>query len=70
MSLTPLEPTSAKAQASHVGMRLEDALHSYREGRARRRGRVQTVLPFTGYGSTEWVRVLGRVILAKPAPRP
>lgn len=66
MSLTPLEPTSAKTQASHVGMRLEDALHSYREGRARRRGQVQTVLPFTGYGSTEWVRVLGRVILAKP----
>ena len=47
-------------------MRLEDALHSYREARARKRGQVQTVLPFTGYGSTEWVRVLGRVILAKP----
>ncbi|MFJ7749194.1 App1 family protein [Arthrobacter sp. NPDC097144] len=56
----------AKGQASHIGMRLEDALHSYREGRARKRGEVQTVLPFTGYGSTEWVRVLGRVILAKP----
>ena len=47
-------------------MRLEDALHSYREGRARKRGDVQTVLPFTGYGTTEWVRILGRVILAKP----
>ena len=55
-----------KEQASHIGMRLEDSLHSYREGRARKRGEVQTVLPFTGYGTTEWVRVLGRVILAKP----
>lgn len=77
MSSTPTDPSagvpasagaapSVKDQASHIGMRLEDALHSYREGRARKRGEVQTVLPFTGYGTTEWVRVLGRVILAKP----
>ena len=75
MSQTPSDSPSsqarpavkeAKEQASHIGMRLEDSLHSYREGRARKRGEVQTVLPFTGYGTTEWVRVLGRVILAKP----
>ncbi|MCC9196344.1 DUF2183 domain-containing protein [Arthrobacter sp. zg-Y820] len=68
---TPSDSPSAqtrpvKEQASHIGMRLEDSLHTYREGRARKRGEVQTMLPFTGYGTTEWVRVLGRVILAKP----
>ena len=78
MSLTPSQtppvqspPTetttpSVKEQASHIGMRLEDVFHSFRSARARKHGQVQTVLPFTGYGTTEWVRVLGRVILAKP----
>jgi phosphatidate phosphatase APP1 len=27
---------------------------------------VPTVIPFTGYGTTGWVRVLGRVVLRKP----
>lgn len=59
-------PTPIEAPAAHIGMRLEDALHTYRGRLSRKRGDVQTVLPFTGYGSTEWVRILGRVVLAKP----
>lgn len=50
----------------HIGARLEDRIHSTRMNAARKRGGVQTVLSFTGYGSTTWVRVLGRVVLAKP----
>lgn len=55
-----------KDQAIHIGARLEDRFHSYRMNAASKRGGVQTVLPFTGYGSDSWVRVLGRVVLAKP----
>ena len=65
MAVSRKSPSSS-APRGHLGMHLEDALHSLRVSSARKRGEVQTVLAFTGYGSTEWVRVLGRVILAKP----
>lgn len=44
-------------------------MHSFREKRARKRGFVPTVIPYTGYGSTTWIRVLGRVLLTRN-PRP
>ncbi|MCQ2000547.1 App1 family protein [Arthrobacter zhaoxinii] len=66
MTKNPLARPADKTPVAHLGMRMEDSLHAWRDERARKRGDVQTVLPFTGYGSTEWVRVLGRVILAKP----
>ena len=44
-------------------MRIDDAFREFRERRGRRRGRASTVIPYTGYGSTTWVRVLGRVLL-------
>ena len=28
---------------------------------------MATVIPYTGYGSTSWIRVLGRVVLDRPA---
>lgn len=37
-----------------------------RQRRGLRRGLVPTVIPFTGYGTTGWIRVLGRVVLRKP----
>lgn len=37
-----------------------------RQRRGLRRGLVPTVIPFTGYGTTGWVRVLGRVVLREP----
>lgn len=46
--------------------RVEDAIHEFREKRARKRGYLETIVPYTGYGSTEWIRVLGRVVLTKP----
>ncbi len=50
----------------HRAARVEDWLHSTREGFARKRGYLPTVIPYTGYGSTGWVRILCRVLLSKP----
>jgi len=49
--------------------RLEYRFHSWREKRARARGQRPTVAAFPGYGSTEWVRVLGRVLIPPKAKR-
>ena len=51
----------------HRAARIEDWLHFKRERHARKRGYLPTVIPYAGYGSTEWVRILCRVLLAKPA---
>lgn len=53
----------------HRAARIEDRLHQFREKSARKRGLAVTVVPYPGYGSTEWVRVLCRVLLTKN-PRP
>ncbi|TFD64108.1 App1 family protein [Cryobacterium sp. Hh38] len=50
----------------HRAARIEDWLHDRREHSARRRGYRPTVIPYSGYGSTGWVRILCRVLLAKP----
>jgi len=50
----------------HRAARVEDWLHDRRESFARKRGYRPTVIPYTGYGSTGWVRILCRVLLAKP----
>ena len=42
--------------------RLDDWVHRFRERGVVKRGRVPGVIPYIGYGSTEWVRVLGRVL--------
>ena len=46
--------------------RLEYRFHSWRERRARARGLTPTVTPFPGYAGTDWVRVLGRVLIVPP----
>lgn len=40
-----------------------------RARRAVARGKKPSVIPYIGYGTTEWVRVLGRVLFLKPATR-
>ncbi|WP_251449770.1 phosphatase domain-containing protein [Microbacterium sp. Marseille-Q6648] len=50
--------------------RLEHRFHSWRERRARARGLTPSVTPFPGYARTDWVRVLGRVLILPPSPRP
>lgn len=44
------------------------AIHNVRMKRALAAGYIPTVLPYTGYGSTESIRVLGRVLLASQKP--
>lgn len=46
--------------------RLERRYHAWRERRARKRGKTASVVPFPGYGSEEWIRVLGRVLIVHP----
>ncbi|WP_213815163.1 App1 family protein [Glaciihabitans sp. dw_435] len=64
-----LRRTKAAAEPIlHRAARIEDALHDFREKRARKRGLTATVIPYTGYGGKGWARVLCRVLLTKPGP--
>ncbi len=65
---SPTPAGSRERQVRHRAARLEDWIHDLRERWARRRGHVPTVVPYTGYGSTEWARVLCRVLLSRPIP--
>ena len=46
--------------------RLDDWILARRAARAVKRGKIPTVIPYISYGSTEWIRVLGRVLYLKP----
>lgn len=62
MSSVASEPDSRLPLAA----RFEDWTHKHRSKRAIKRGKIPSVIPYIGYGSTEWVRVLGRVLLIRP----
>jgi phosphatidate phosphatase APP1 len=47
--------------------RIDYAVMRWRAQRARDRGQAATVIPYTGYGSTSWIRVLARVVLDRPS---
>jgi phosphatidate phosphatase APP1 len=49
----------------HRPAQIDYAILRWRARRARSSGYRATVLPYTGYGSTEWIRVLGRALLTK-----
>ncbi|MFB9451080.1 App1 family protein [Dactylosporangium vinaceum] len=75
MSLPVGSATSAPLPL-HRAARIEDAFHAVLERRLRRRGWKVAVTAYTGYGSAAtdakpgWVRVLGRVLLARIDPKP
>lgn len=46
--------------------RFEDRIHASRAKRAIKRGKSPSVIPYIGYGTTEWIRVLGRVLYLRP----
>lgn len=52
-------------QILHRAARIEDAFHRWRERRGRKRGLVTTIVPYAGYGTTQWARILCRVVLAR-----
>ena len=68
MTSSRAEPAGGPAESTtlHIAARIEDWIHERRARRARRRGRVATVIPFTGYGGDGWVRILGRVVYEDP----
>jgi len=53
-------------KARHLAARVEDEIQLTRQRWRRRRGQVPTVIPYTGYGAKGWIRVLCRVVYAKP----
>ena len=59
VSFEPLP--EAPPAVRHRAARVSDTLREWREERARKDGQLATVVPYTGYGSTSWIRVLGRV---------
>ncbi|KQR54648.1 ACP synthase [Leifsonia sp. Leaf336] len=69
MTATPAKRGANVEPIMHRAARLEDAFHEFRARRARKRGFLPTVVPYAGYGGPSWVRILGRVVLAKE-PRP
>jgi phosphatidate phosphatase APP1 len=75
VSLIPNVPASAPLPL-HRAARIEDSVRSVLERRLRRRGWKVAVTAYTGYGACAtaerpgWVRVLGRVLLARIDPKP
>jgi phosphatidate phosphatase APP1 len=59
---SPSEPAAALYWAARV----EDAVHAVVVRVLRWRGWQPRVLPYTGYGTAGWARVLGRVLLCPP----
>jgi len=54
----------------HRAARVEDAVHEFLEPRLRQRGWRDTIIPYTGYGTSSWVRVMARLLLRRPEQRP
>jgi phosphatidate phosphatase APP1 len=50
-------------------VRIDHAVQRWRARRARNAGYAAEVIPYASYGSTSWLRVLARVLLAKSSQR-
>ncbi|HJV15282.1 MAG TPA: phosphatase domain-containing protein [Propionibacteriaceae bacterium] len=48
---------------------IDYAVQRWRAERARKAGYITEVIPYTSYGSTSWLRILARVVLAKNSQR-
>ncbi|GAA2176388.1 DUF2183 domain-containing protein [Arthrobacter parietis] len=53
-------------ERTHLGLMIGDTWHALQTRIAEQRGRVETIIPYTGYGTTSWVRILARVVLSNP----
>jgi phosphatidate phosphatase APP1 len=58
-----------EAPVIHRAARAERAFHRWRAKRAREAGHTPQVVPHAGYGSTSWIRILGRALLVKDSMR-
>jgi phosphatidate phosphatase APP1 len=61
---SPLIEDRETLVTEHIATLLQDRWHRFRYAGALRRGHEPTVLSFTGYGTTSWVRVFSRVVMA------
>jgi phosphatidate phosphatase APP1 len=59
------DASAAAAPILHFAARMEDRMHAWREKRGRRAGLKTTIIPYSGYGSPGWIRVLCRVVLTR-----
>jgi phosphatidate phosphatase APP1 len=66
VTLEPVVP--AGTPSLHRAARIEDAVHEALERRLRQRGWQVAITPYTGYGSTGWVRVMARLVLTRLEP--
>jgi len=60
----------ALVQGLHRAARVEDAVHEFLEPRLRQRGWRDTIIPYTGYGTRSWVRIMARLLLRRAERRP
>ncbi len=68
--MRPPTVPAVSPRGPHISARLEDVVGAAVYRLLRRLGWRPQVLPYIGYGSDGWVRVLGRVLLAPAAQRP
>lgn len=54
----------------HRALRVEDAVYEFVEPRLRQRGWRDTIVPYTCYGTSSWVRVMARLLLRRPEQQP
>ncbi|MFW0110344.1 App1 family protein [Rothia sp. P13129] len=54
--------TEAADGAAHLGYRVAGYIHQWREKRARKAAKEPVFVPSVGYGTTRWIRVLGRAL--------
>jgi phosphatidate phosphatase APP1 len=63
--VAPDSTTQSAAESVHRAARVDYAISRWRARWARSHGARATVIPYTGYGTTSWIRALGRVLLTK-----
>ena len=69
MELAPQESTLPGNHALRAAHKISDTVNGVRIQLARRWNFAPQTVAYQGYGSTSWVRVLGRVVLtSKPKP--
>lgn len=52
-----------------IGARAEEVVNLQLAAQMRKRGWVETIIPYAGYGSSDQLRILARVVLVPQAPR-
>ncbi|MDO4916723.1 MAG: DUF2183 domain-containing protein [Rothia sp. (in: high G+C Gram-positive bacteria)] len=57
-----IDQTEHEKQHNNLLYTVSDKLHQYRENRAKEKHEEPVIVPSEGYGSTTWVRVIGRAL--------